>query len=486
METLQAGRKFGCYELIRLLGEGGMGEVWLAHDEPADRSVALKFIKPHLLNNPGMRTRFTNEARTLGKLEQDRIVTLYTVVEEDEHLAFVLRFIEGQSLADRIDTQSPLAMSFILSSARDILAALGEAHQRGIIHRDIKPQNILVDSKDRSFLTDFGIAVTDFLERATVGAFAIGTPHYMSPEQITRPRDITIAKGGQRTDIYSYGVVLYEMLTGQVPFGQDSGAEEIYTIQQAHCQDAPPRLRMINAAISPAMEEVVLHCLEKNPDDRPQTCAALLAEIEAAAAAGMVEVQPTRTRTRTVIEETGRAAAVAPGAGAFVQQPQAAAFGSSKKRSAGQRNLMLSAAGLLLAGGLGFTLYRATGKHSAEAPPAPASSGPAVAPAPIGATPPAGTEGKPTNTPVPVAGGGGKIKPKDPTQFQQDPIRASPKPDDSTAKEAAGFANEAGRKYKALDYCGADDDLKQAIALHPDPKYVRLETQYKYACDHPS
>ena len=130
MRTLGAGSKIGCYELIKLLGEGGMGEVWLAHDERADRSVALKFIQPHLLNDPKMRVRFTNEARTLGKLEHDRIVTLYAVLEEDEYLAFVLRFIEGQSLAERIRLQFPLPMSFIVSSARDILSALeiGRAH----------------------------------------------------------------------------------------------------------------------------------------------------------------------------------------------------------------------------------------------------------------------------------------------------------------------------------------------------------------------
>ena len=132
-----------------------MGDVWMARDTHADRPVALKFIKPHLLDDPGFRTRFLNEARTLGRLEHDRVVTLYTVLDHDGHMALVLRFIDGESLAGRIDSRGPLPVDFVLACARDILPALGFAHERGVIHRDIKPQNILVDRQDRSFLYPF-------------------------------------------------------------------------------------------------------------------------------------------------------------------------------------------------------------------------------------------------------------------------------------------------------------------------------------------
>ena len=301
MPTLQADSTIGGYQLIKLLGEGGMGEVWLGQDRLADRRVALKFIKPHLLDDPGFRARFSNEAKTLGKLEHDRIVTLYTVLDEGDYLALVLRFIDGNSLADRIDLQGgPLPLDFVVSCARDILPALGFAHDHGIIHRDIKPPNILVDSRDRSFLMDFGIAVAAFAERGTMTGFAIGTPHYMSPEQIRTPRDITPESGGHRTDIYSFGVVLFEMLSGRVPFGQHSGVEDMYAIQHAHCNDAPPRLCDINPHVAPALEEVVLSCLAKDPNDRPQTCIELLAQFESAALSGATH--PVRSYPKTIVE----------------------------------------------------------------------------------------------------------------------------------------------------------------------------------------
>ncbi len=299
MAIFEPHMEIGGYELLRLLGEGGMGEVWLARDKRADRFVALKFIKPHLLNDPGFRARFSHEAKTLGKLEHDRIVTLYAVLDEGEYLALVLRFIDGNSLADKIDAQGALALPFVLSCARDILPALGFAHENGIIHRDIKPPNILVDSRDRCFLMDFGIAVAEFAERGTMTGLAIGTPHYMSPEQIRTPREITIPLRGHRTDIYSFGVVLFEMLSGQVPFGQHSGVEDMFSIQSAHCNEPPPPLREINPTVPRAVEEVVMACLEKDPANRPQTCIELLGQLEAAALSGG---QSVRAHPPTIVE----------------------------------------------------------------------------------------------------------------------------------------------------------------------------------------
>jgi serine/threonine protein kinase len=261
-----------------------MGDVWSAVDLKADRPVALKLIRRDYLDDPVVRNRFLTEARTLGRLEHDRIVTLYTVLEDGDNLALVLRLIDGDSLADRID-RGALPLDFVLASARDILPALGFAHSRGVIHRDIKSQNILIDREGRSFLTDFGIAAVEFAARGTQIGVSVGTPHYMSPEQISTPRDVTMENRGYRSDIYSYGVVLYEMLTGVLPFGSNGNPEEHFRVQRAHCEEAPVALRQIKSDIPAAIEDVVLRCLAKNPDDRPQSCQELLQLLERAAIA---------------------------------------------------------------------------------------------------------------------------------------------------------------------------------------------------------
>jgi serine/threonine-protein kinase len=295
--------------LVRQLGAGGMGDVWLATDTRAERPVALKFIKPHLLADSNFRTRFLNEAKTLGRLEHDRIVTLYNVVESDGYLALVLRFIDGRSLADHIDAQGALPTEFVLACARDVLPALGFAHERGTVHRDIKSQNVLVDGQGRAFLTDFGIAVGALAQRHTVAGFALGTPHYMSPEQIQTPSALAAENGGHRSDIYSFGVVLFEMLTGRLPFGGDSKPDETFLVQHAHCTELPPPLRSINPRVTPAIESVVLRCLAKNPGDRPQSCAELLKDFESAALSGAAPVG-SKARAATVVEAAPPAVAV--------------------------------------------------------------------------------------------------------------------------------------------------------------------------------
>ena len=352
--------KIGDYQLVRLLGKGGMGEVWLASDIRADRAVAVKFIKPGYLDDPAVRTRFLNEARTLGRLEQDRIVTLYNVVEDAGALALVLRFIDGISLADRIDADGALPIDFVLASARDILPALGFAHEHGVIHRDIKPQNVLVDRQQHSFLTDFGIAIGDFAERGAVTGFAVGTPHYMSPEQIQTPRQITIQNGGHRSDIYSYGVVLYEMLTGQVPFCRESGVEEIYKIQRAHCMEAPRPLRDVNPQVPAAVEDTVLRCLAKNPDDRPQSCTELLKEFEAAVLDGAGAVRSrssSAARAATIVEKQPSAGkpAVASPAAAESARPAARPQSRGIPKAA-----WLAVGGLAIAGGITYAIVSAS------------------------------------------------------------------------------------------------------------------------------
>jgi serine/threonine-protein kinase len=448
-----------------------MGEVWQALDMPADRLVALKFIRPELLNNAQVRTRFANEAKTLGKLEQDRIVPLYAVVEEGDTLAFALRYIDGQPLSDRIDSQGPQSEKFALTFSRDILTALGYAHEHNVIHRDIKPQNILVTKQDQCFLTDFGIAVAGFLERATVGSFAIGTPHYMSPEQIMRPRDITIANGGQRSDIYSFGVVLFEVLTGQVPFGQDTNPDEIFTVQQAHCQQQPPAPRSLNSAVSPAMENIVLWCMEKDANRRPQSCGELLAEIEAAISQPASGPSlPRRAGVATIVESLPGTQTVIPAA------PQSAEVALPRR---GRRNLIVASS--VLAAVAAVSVVGILVERSPQKSPG-SSSPPAVTdPRPVSSLPPATNtaQAKPSEASqsphtraVELAPKQAALPPRQNPQTQA-PVHPS---------EGVTLANEAAGQYQDGDYCTALGTLDRAIAV--DPTYSSRRPGYKNACDH--
>jgi serine/threonine-protein kinase len=474
-------KKIGGYELDKLLGEGGMGEVWLAHDTFADRPVALKFIKPHLLANPGFRTRFSNEAKTLGKLEHERIVTLYAVVEEGEYLALVLRFIDGKALSDKIDEQGALPLSFVHSCARDILPALDFAHQQGIIHRDIKPQNILVDSRDRSFLTDFGIAIAAFAERGTVTGHAIGTPHYMSPEQIRTPRDVRIDTGGHRTDIYSFGVVLFEMLTGQLPFGKDSSNEDMYAIYEAHCNEAPGSPRALNPSVPPALDEIVLSCLAKDPADRPQTCLDLLERLEETVADTGRRKTPA-AHMGTIVEPLSGTASKQPEVPVAAGKPSAAKAPPAKT-AAGQRKIpqaaWLGLGGVLIAGGVGYTVLTPASKptRALERSAATVTSLPPKPQTPLQRS----SNNLTSRRPSPPPGGQTvkslvpELKPSVPTGPTADQIAAK--------QQADKEYSVAHNLFQQGDYCGSVAHFNEAMKVYPESKYAGEQRSATDGCN---
>ncbi len=450
---LQPQLRVGDYELVRLLGAGGMGDVWLATDTRAERPVALKFIKPHLLADPGFRTRFLNEAKTLGRLEHDRIVTLYNVVESDGHLALVLRFIDGVSLADRIDSGGALPLDVVLACARDVLPALGFAHEHGTIHRDIKSQNVLIDARGRAFLTDFGIAVGALAQRSTMTGFAIGTPHYMSPEQIQTPSALTAQKGGHRSDIYSFGIVLFEMLVGRVPFGGDSNADETFLVQHAHCTEQPPALRSINPNVPPAIEAVVLRCLAKSPDDRPQSCAELLQQLESAARPG------------AVAERAQRAATVFEGAKppVSVPQPPAPPLVPARQRGIAPKVAWLAIGAVVMVGGIGLALWNQAERPAAE------ETGRTVSPLPEG-TAPAQPPGRGTVAPPPASQ----------TQVVAPTVPSAP-PVDRAAEDSFRRAQALAENGR---WCEAQSAINDAVKRNPaNPNYRELKEEIDVGCN---
>ena len=267
----------GQYELVRKLGEGGMAEVWEARHIHLHNRVALKFLMPRYAGDPELEERFLNEGKRQAQLQHPNIVSAIDFFQNEGHSYLAMHFVDGISLETRLQQQGgPLPLDEVHNISWDVLSALDYAHAHGVVHRDVKPSNILIDTTGRVFLMDFGIALAMTEERrVTRTGTAIGTPDYMSPEQILRPKQVD-----SRSDIYSFGCVLYAMLTGGPPFGAD-GATEFF-IKDCHVRNAPDPIRERNPGLSPAVEQVVFTCMEKDPERRFQNGAAIMAAFDAA------------------------------------------------------------------------------------------------------------------------------------------------------------------------------------------------------------
>ncbi|MEI6058068.1 MAG: protein kinase, partial [bacterium] len=274
---MQAGQRVREYALVQKVGEGGMAEVWLAQHIHLDKMVALK-----VMTAGGSGTefgdRFIKEAKAMARLQHPHILSATEFFVEEGVYILVMPYIDGGSLEDRIiEARGPLPLEFVLPFSAQVLSALDYAHQMGVIHRDVKPTNILIDSRAQAYLADFGIALMVGEDRKTRTGTSIGTPHYMSPEQIMRPKVMD-----HRADVYSFGCVLYEMLTGITPFNapDDSGDADFH-VKGAHIQQAVPDPCSINPALPEPLGAILLKVLMKEPDDRFQSCAELARALEA-------------------------------------------------------------------------------------------------------------------------------------------------------------------------------------------------------------
>ena len=229
--------KLGQYELIRRLGHGGMGAVFLASDMRLERLVALKVLTPNLASNPDFVRRFQNEARSAAKLEHQHIVPIYNIDEDQGYHFFVMQYVEGESLAEILRREHKLDEATALRIIEQIVSGLVEAHSLGLIHRDIKPANIMVQSKDnKAMLADFGLVKSDHTVLGTTATGVImGTVNYISPEQGRGQ------KVDARSDLYSIGVTLYQILAGQLPFRAENATAMIFQ----HVYEPPNPIRDI-------------------------------------------------------------------------------------------------------------------------------------------------------------------------------------------------------------------------------------------------
>ena len=264
--TLFAGR----YEIIEELGVGGMGKVYRAHDTKLNEEVALKLIKPEIAADKKTVERFHNEIKIARQISHKNVCRTHDLHQEGKTLFLTMEYVRGEDLKSLIHRTKTLSAGTALSIARQVAEGLGEAHKLGITHRDLKPGNIMIDKDGQAKIMDFGIARSLHSGGITAEGGIIGTPEYMSPEQVEGK------EADQRSDIYSLGIILYEMVTGRAPFEGDTS----FSVAYKHRHEAPEEPRKFNPQLPDALNRVILQCMEKDRETRYQTAQELLADLE--------------------------------------------------------------------------------------------------------------------------------------------------------------------------------------------------------------
>ncbi|HET9914639.1 MAG TPA: serine/threonine-protein kinase [Anaerolineales bacterium] len=325
--SFNVGENVGPYRIIEQLGQGGMATVFKAYHASLDRYVAIKVLHPAFGEDPSFEARFQREARLVAKLEHPNIVPIYDYAEHEKRPYLVMKFIEGETLKARLD-RGPLTSKEILSVAEAVGSALAYAHKRKVLHRDIKPSNVLVAEDEQIYLADFGLARIAQLGESTLsGDMIIGTPQYISPEQAMGVKDLD-----ERTDLYSFGVMLYEMVVGKVPFNADTP----FSVIHDHIYTPLPLPHKVNPDVHEEIERVLLKALAKDRLDRYESVDQMVLAFRDAWNQGVVPTQVAFANRATIQQATQAAASpkvdTRPVPKVTQPQPVAAVEMSKKKR----------------------------------------------------------------------------------------------------------------------------------------------------------
>jgi len=310
IDTLFDGR----YRIQRKLGAGGMADVYLAEDQELGRRVAIKILNGRHANDDQFIERFRREAKNAAALNHPNIVSIYDRGEAEETYYIAMEFLDGRTLKELIVSRGAAPVNVAIEYARQILSALRFAHRHGIVHRDIKPHNVLVDGEGRVKVTDFGIARAGTSQMTEAGSI-VGTAQYLSPEQ---------ARGGEvdpRSDLYSLGIVLYELLTGKTPFDGETPVE----IAMKHLSTAPKPPSKLRPDVPPELDMVVMRALAKNPDDRYQSADEMEGDLDRVARGVRVSATTMDTATQVLRRPATAAAAVGAATAATMIAPPASA-----------------------------------------------------------------------------------------------------------------------------------------------------------------
>src|SRR5918997_1139124 len=298
------------YRMIRKLGGGGMADVYLAEDQELGRRVAIKILHGRYANDDQFVERFRREAKHAAGLSHPNIVSIFDRGEAEGTYYIAMEYLEGRSLKELIASRGPAPVTLAIEYTRQILAALRVSHRTGVVHRDIKPHNILIDGEGRLKVTDFGIARAGPSQMTEAGSI-IGTAQYLSPEQAQG------APVSESSDLYSVGIVLYELLTGEVPFSGESPVE----IAMKHLSQVPAPPSHLRPEIPHDLDLVVMRALAKDPDDRYQSADEMDADLARVARGLAVSPETEETATAIIARPITAATVVAPPTRPYQPQP---------------------------------------------------------------------------------------------------------------------------------------------------------------------